>query len=513
MKAKNLELLAFPSVSWSGACRLISGLSLSFMGVPLATSATCQATSTKAAELDSVRMACTQAIRTKSLLQNLQLDQPMSLRVLTGGHLAEQLGLSRKTRHLDLWSWFGQFQLSRVPPQQNLAASLTNNLTASGLHRLLPKLRMHTRSADALALSTELGVGPAFFRSSSSSFFIGVLSKAPAMAQLTARDPAAAYCKTSLQKELEAAYCEETSFQHKELEAAYPANRGWRAFIDYLLGQTKARELELSLAQLCKPFFATKSLQQNELAAAYCNKTLPAFPGYLLGQTKARELQLNIAQLCKQDFAHQSFKRNELVAAYLANQGLTAYLDHLLGQTKARELELTIAQLCEHQFAQPSFQKTELLGKEFGTNIIFKELLGAEMAEHLTVPKLERKELEKHLVVPTCTRASSSVLTATLLSIFMSILIVSSFLSSNFPSSFIIDNFMTKSFGEKELAEHHNFHKWLRELENACKYKEKFQLCNFELVTKFVIILIFKNGIAKRQTWTMSLQRTLRMRT
>ena len=112
---------------------------------------------------------------------------------------------------------------------------------------------MHTRSADALALSTELGSGPAFFRSSSSSFFIGVLSKTPAMAQLTARELEAAYCKESLQKELEAAYCEETSFQHKELEAAYPAHHGWPAFTDYLLGQTKARELELSLAQLCKP--------------------------------------------------------------------------------------------------------------------------------------------------------------------------------------------------------------------------------------------------------------------
>ena len=76
-----------------------------------------------------------------------------------------------------------------------------------------------------------------------------------------------------------------------------------------------------------------------------------------------------------------------------------------------------------------------------------------------------------------------------------------------------IDNFMKKSFKEKELAEHHNFQKWLRELENSCKYNEKSQLCNFELVKKFVISLPFENGITKRRTWTMSLQRTLRMRT
>ena len=227
------------------------------MGVPLATSATRQAT-TRAAELDSVRMACTQAIHTKSLLQDLQLDQPIALRVLTGGPLAEQLGLSRNNRHLHLWSWLGQFQLSKVGSQQNLAASLTYNLTASGLHRLLPKLKMHTRSADALALSTELGSGPAFFRSSSSSFFIGSLSLNPAMAQLTAKELAAAYCEEeSLQKELEAAYCDEKSFQWNELVAAY------------LLGQTKARELQLPIAQLC-----------------------------FNGPTRVRELQLSLAQLC-----------------------------------------------------------------------------------------------------------------------------------------------------------------------------------------------------------------------
>ena len=37
----------------------------------------------------------------------------------------------------------------------------------------------------------------------------------------------------------------------------------------------------------------------------------------------------------------------------------------------------------------------------------------------------------------------------------------------------VIDNFMQKNFGEKELAEHYTLRKWLRELENACKYKGK----------------------------------------
>ena len=157
---------------------------------------------------------------------------------------------------------------------------------------MLPKLKMHARSADALALSAGLGSGPAFFRSSSSSFFIGMLRKAPAMEQLAAKELEAAYCKKSLQQELAAAYCEEESLQ-KELGAAY------------LLDPTRVRELELPIAQLCKQDFATKSLQQNELGAAY------AFQAQSLGPTRARELQ------------------NELAAAY--------------GQTKARTAAATAA--------------------------------------------------------------------------------------------------------------------------------------------------------------------------
>ena len=115
-----------------------------------------------------------------------------------------------------------------------------------------------------------------------------------------------------------------------------------------------------------------------------------------------------------------------------------------------------------------------------------QHLLGNEIAKNLNIPKLEGKEVEEHIKIPkldsiasrssinTAPRTSAyTLMTSTLLSIFMSILIVSSFLSSNFPYSFIIDNFMKKSFGEKELAEHHNFHKWLRELENTCKYNGK----------------------------------------
>ena len=68
------------------------------MGVPLAAS-TRQAT-TRAADVDSVRLACAIAFHAKILLQEFQLVQPMSFRLLIGGPLAMQLGLSKKERQL-----------------------------------------------------------------------------------------------------------------------------------------------------------------------------------------------------------------------------------------------------------------------------------------------------------------------------------------------------------------------------------------------------------------------------
>ena len=186
-RAKSLELIAFSAAAWPEVGRSIMNVSLFLMGVPLAASTTTQATTPKATQLASVRLACRMAFHTKLLLQQLRVVKPLSLRVLLGGPLAEQLGLTRKARHLELHSWFGQFQLSKVGPQSNLAESLTYKLGTSGLHRLLPKLRMHARTAEELALHTELGLGEvASFESSSGSFFIGSLTQTPAMEQLCA---------------------------------------------------------------------------------------------------------------------------------------------------------------------------------------------------------------------------------------------------------------------------------------------------------------------------------------
>ena len=64
------------------------------------------------------------------------------------------------------------------------------------------------------------------------------------------------------------------SLQQNELGTAYLANQGLTAFIDHLLGQTKARELELPIAQLCKHQFAQKSFQQTELLGKEFGKNI-----------------------------------------------------------------------------------------------------------------------------------------------------------------------------------------------------------------------------------------------
>ena len=103
-RAKSLDLLAFASTSWTEARRSTFGVSLFLMGVPLAASSRQQAIGVQAAELNSVGLACAMAVHTKILLQQLQIDKPMSLRVLTGGSLAMQLGLSKHNWHVELCS-------------------------------------------------------------------------------------------------------------------------------------------------------------------------------------------------------------------------------------------------------------------------------------------------------------------------------------------------------------------------------------------------------------------------
>ena len=213
--------------------------------------------------------------------------------------------------------------------QQNLAESLTNNCTASGLHRLLLRLKMHTKSAEALALPTGLGLGEvASFGSSSTSFFIGALSKAPAMAQLESEqlldeqllgketgkpidlpELESALSNESLQPdELVAAYSRDSlqhqCFQQDELEAAYAHS------------PTRASQLQLHSLQQKElagtAFSGQISFQQKELEAAYVDDPtrvrqlqLQRFFRKSLWQLMLHESWLNIADSSTRASQHQ----------------------------------------------------------------------------------------------------------------------------------------------------------------------------------------------------------------
>ena len=309
-RAKSLELIAFSGAAWPEVGRAIMNVSLFLMGVPLATSTTTQATTPKATQLASVRLACRMAFQTKLLLQ-LRVVKPLSLRVLLGGPLAVQLGLSRKARHLELHSWFGQFQLSKVP-QSNLAESLTYKLGTSGLYRLLPKLKMHARTAEELALHTELGLGEvASFESSSGSFFIGSLSQTPAMEQLCASP----LCSEQLLDgkllgkelgmpidlpELQSTSSNESfrsiSLQQDQLVAAYSQNglHSQSLEIEELVPASSEDSLHsqsLATEELVEDSLYSQSLAIDELTAAYSKGSLQSLqPPTLNSSTRASKL-------------------------------------------------------------------------------------------------------------------------------------------------------------------------------------------------------------------------------
>ena len=281
-RAKNLELLAF-STSWVQSSKAATCVSLSFMGVHLGASIQ-QATTKAAAENNMVRLAATLAFHTKSLLQDMMLVKPVCFRVLTRGPEAQKLGLSKQTRHIELWSQLGPFQLSKIQPKQNLAEQLGNNLRACELHRLLPKLQLQARCIRELALPTVQCEGRAFSSSSLGSFYIGQLCCAPAMekpqlvqklsvkkfvdhlaipelesTKLLQQQLSSGGANTALHDELES-----TSLQGTSLQAAYLQD-------DLAI---TASEDELERTQLCTMSFQQLSLQQDSLQIASQRKNL-----------------------------------------------------------------------------------------------------------------------------------------------------------------------------------------------------------------------------------------------
>ena len=532
------------------------------MGVPLAAS-TRQAT-TRAADVDSVRLACAMAFHTKILLQEFQLVQPMSFRLLTGGPLAMQLGLSKKERHIDLWHWLGQFQLSKVPPHQNLAESLTYNLSASGLHRLLPQLKMHTRPAEMLALPTVLAGEVAFLRSSSSSFFIGMLRKAPAMAQLTAKELAAAYCdEKSLQQELEAAYL---LGQTKARELQRPALHTELSHLERRALEKAALSLELSTAELERQALTIElaQLQPSSLAgtaAATAAGKLqvardlrsPESIHYVtLSQTMRRYLALAVHDIY--------MDLRTVVQNNLARKGPDpAGADELRYENVFPNLtkdsvDLVVKAETSYHPKRPANNGVKgEVGSIVATfimavwaNLPLSLLPGMGMSAYFAYTIVGFKSQSNPVK-----QVMSAVAIDDVIFIVMSLLAIRLMIFQIFPAwmmkapmagmgmllafiglhsgngldiirehpavlgalSQVQYQLRNDNQREKELENHFEFQKWLRELENACEYKGKSQLCNFELVKKFVISLPFEIGIAKRRTWTMSLQRTLRMTT
>ena len=368
-RAKNLELLAF-STSWVQDSRAATCVSLSFMGVHLGASIQ-QATTKAAAEYNTVRLASNLAFHTKSLLQEMMLEKPLCFRVLTRGPVPQKLGLSKRTRHIELSSHLGQLRLSKVQPQQNLAEKLTNNLRACDLHRLLPKLQLQARPAGELALPTVQCEGRAFVSSSLDSFFIGQLCCAPAMEkpqlvqklsgnefvdhlaipelestkllqqQLSSDELAAAYSKGSLQDQ--SLLC---CLQEKELSAAYATA------LPKELGRTAlAEELERTASTMS---FQQLSLQQSSLQAAY---SIGSFPTH----------SLTVTSLSLQD---------QLTAAYLEDELERTALENELAWLKRR-------QRSSSSLSRTSFQiiLVILMIAAFLSKSIFSSLRDSELGE------------------------------------------------------------------------------------------------------------------------------------
>ena len=136
------------------------------------------------AELNAVKLALQMASFTKSLLQQLALEQLASSAMISlktsslhmelekGKPLAMQLGLSRRNKHLQL---DGQLRLSRVLPHKNLAQSLADNAPDE---TVLAKLRIDKEAAKTGALSTVFGEGLASLVSSSS-LLVGMVAVKP----------------------------------------------------------------------------------------------------------------------------------------------------------------------------------------------------------------------------------------------------------------------------------------------------------------------------------------------
>ena len=201
--------------------------------------------------------------------------------MLTRGPVAQKLGLSKQTRHIELSRCqLGQFQLSKVQPKQNLAEQLANKHTACSLHRLLPKLQIQARPAGKLALPTVRGEGRAFSSRSLGSFYIGMLSRASAMEKPCSEQLSGKESEKNLAlPKLEAAFLSANSLHADELVAAYATESLYQQSL-------QPDELEAAYLSSC---FQNQSLQQKELSAAYATDEVER-PALTLSSLQQEEL-------------------------------------------------------------------------------------------------------------------------------------------------------------------------------------------------------------------------------
>ena len=439
-----------------------------------------QATRVEAAELQSVKLSCKMAAFTKILLQQLGFQKHVSLKVLTGGSLAKQLGLSKHLRHVQLDSCFGQFQLSKVLSHQAFAAQLTYNPPACELHRLLPKLKMRTQAARERTLP--LCKEEAFFLGPCS-FYIGVVSLTPAMEPLDLDEleqtvsrqlTLTAYASQLDQDELER--IELNQLDDDKLERIDLGKLERRAleklhspYVSQLWGKepvepSKIPELE-SLQRKGLGKMTAQTLHKLELDKADSSLELSAYQGTALQSFDEIQDQLS-ALAAKPDEGKKAF-----------TLGVATSTSDSAFQLQGRELVITLAHP-ESEQLHPSGGDSEALARQSSST------------------KPSRRTLHS--------------LSSTLLFIFI-FLMISIFPSKSLENSFanniihccafqlVEQDELSPTFGQEELGKKNEFHKtflWDQELEE-------------HLVDKSFPLDPFHGHLGKENLWSVQLQQNL----
>ena len=245
-------------------------------------------------------------------------------------------------------------QLSR---QKNPGKRVTNNLAASK-HKMLEESQVDTRAETSIALPTMVSLGSrASFRGRASSFSSHGLTEAsgtspdcsfshPCLRRKLSRD-----CKELATNSFKAVSPELVPYQLACFTAA------WQSLILYSLCVSAYLTYTLTAftEQLCRQQSAEKSFQlRTELSAFHC-AAYALMAQFQDSPTRARQLQLSIAQLC---FANSVWlKASKLECSTRASQlQLGAFRTGTL-QEPAFQQELSKQQVQKQLWKQQAFQQ------------------------------------------------------------------------------------------------------------------------------------------------------------